>query len=151
MKYVYQTTLGSKLGEESLSLGGGVGLIVGIVGFQPLMVVSPTASYIRWCMQVYAGDIMKLYEGKYTFTQVHGLLPKPLLRTSTHSFEIHPHSTRYPRDLHKFPSHTTLFAKSFLVSATDNWSLLPESIKTSPTLRSFDRCHKLHLLDIYNT
>ncbi len=25
-----------------------------IVGFQPLMVISPTASWIRWCMQVYA-------------------------------------------------------------------------------------------------
>ncbi len=24
------------------------------VGFQPLMVISPTASWIRWCMQVYA-------------------------------------------------------------------------------------------------
>ncbi len=25
-----------------------------IVGFQPLMVISPTASWIRWCMHVYA-------------------------------------------------------------------------------------------------
>ncbi len=31
--------------------GGGIRLIV---GFQPLMVISPTASWIRWCMQVYA-------------------------------------------------------------------------------------------------
>ncbi len=32
--------------------GGGIRLIV---GFQPLVVISPTASWIRWCMQVYAG------------------------------------------------------------------------------------------------
>ncbi len=31
-------------------LGGWIRLIV---GFQPLMVISPTASWIRWCMQVY--------------------------------------------------------------------------------------------------
>ncbi len=33
---------------------GGKGGIRLIVGFQPLMVISPTASWIRWCMQVYA-------------------------------------------------------------------------------------------------
>ncbi len=33
-------------------LGGG--WIRLIVGFQPLMVISPTTSWIRWCMQVYA-------------------------------------------------------------------------------------------------
>ncbi len=33
---------------------GGVGGVRLIVGFQPLMVISPTASWIRWCMQVYA-------------------------------------------------------------------------------------------------
>ncbi len=32
-------------------MGGGIRLIV---GFQPLMVISPTASWIRWRMQVYA-------------------------------------------------------------------------------------------------
>ena len=32
-------------------VGGWIRLIV---GFQPLMVISPTASWIRWCMQVYA-------------------------------------------------------------------------------------------------
>ncbi len=34
--------------------GGGGGEIRLIVGFQPLMVISPTASWIRWCMKVYA-------------------------------------------------------------------------------------------------
>ncbi len=34
-----------------LLLGGGIRLIV---GFQPLMVISPTASWILWRMQVYA-------------------------------------------------------------------------------------------------
>ncbi len=29
-----------------------------IVGFQPLMVISPTASWIRWCMQVYACELL---------------------------------------------------------------------------------------------
>ncbi len=33
------------------SVGGWIRLIV---GFQPLMVISPTAGWIRWCMQVYA-------------------------------------------------------------------------------------------------
>ncbi len=33
-----------------LLVGGWIKLIV---GFQPLMVISPTASWIRWCMQVY--------------------------------------------------------------------------------------------------
>ncbi len=32
-------------------VGWGIRLIV---GFQPLIVISPTASWIRWCMQVYA-------------------------------------------------------------------------------------------------
>ncbi len=31
---------------------GGGGRIRLIVGFQPLMVISPTASWIRWCMRV---------------------------------------------------------------------------------------------------
>ncbi len=31
------------------------GWIMLIVGFQPLMVISPTASWIRWCMQVSSG------------------------------------------------------------------------------------------------
>ncbi len=34
---------------------GGIRLIV---GFQPLMVISPTASWIRWCMQVCACELM---------------------------------------------------------------------------------------------
>ncbi len=29
-----------------------------IVSFQPLMVISPTASWILWCMQVYACELM---------------------------------------------------------------------------------------------
>ncbi len=39
-------------GKEFVSVvgeGGGVRLIF---GFQPLMVISPTASWIRWCLQV---------------------------------------------------------------------------------------------------
>ncbi len=32
--------------------GGGGGGIRLIAGFQPLMVISPNASWIRWCMQV---------------------------------------------------------------------------------------------------
>ncbi len=39
------------LGSRGISLRG-VGWIRLIVGFQPLMVISPTASWIRWCMQV---------------------------------------------------------------------------------------------------
>ena len=34
---------------------GGIRLIV---GFQPLMVISPTAIWIRWCMQVYGCELM---------------------------------------------------------------------------------------------
>ncbi len=34
-----------------LRSGGGGGK----VGVQPLKIISPTASWIRWCMQVYAG------------------------------------------------------------------------------------------------
>ncbi len=83
-------------------------------------------------------DTMKLYEGKYMYKQLHGLLPEPLLKTFAHNFEIHPHYTRRSRDLHKFPSRTTLFAISFLVTAPGNWSLLPESIKSSPTLGRFE-------------
>ncbi len=41
--------------KEVLGGGGGeIRLIACIVGFQPLMVISPTASWIRWCTQVYA-------------------------------------------------------------------------------------------------
>ncbi len=74
---------------------------------------------------------------------------EPLLRKFTHNFETHPHNTRQSRDLHKHPFRTTLFAKSFLVTAPDNWSLLSESIKYSLTLRRFDHLHKLHLLGTY--
>ncbi len=42
-----------KLVQHVYLLGGG-GWIRLIVGFQPLMVISPTVSWIRWCMQVYA-------------------------------------------------------------------------------------------------
>ncbi len=38
-----------------LNGGGGIRLIV---GFQPLMIISPTASWIQWCMQVYACELM---------------------------------------------------------------------------------------------
>ncbi len=38
------------IGDPFIMLGGGIRLIV---GFQPLMVISPTASWIRWCMKVY--------------------------------------------------------------------------------------------------
>ncbi len=41
---------------RSLRGGGWVRLIV---GFQPLMVISPTASWIRWCMQVYACELIR--------------------------------------------------------------------------------------------
>ncbi len=34
------------------TFGGGGGNQAYIVGFQPLMVISPTASWIQWCMQV---------------------------------------------------------------------------------------------------
>ncbi len=40
---------------SSSSGGGGIRLIV---GFQPPMVISPTASCIRWCMQVFARELM---------------------------------------------------------------------------------------------
>ncbi len=36
----------------------GRGWIRFIVDFQPLMVISPTASWIRWCMQMYACEFM---------------------------------------------------------------------------------------------
>ncbi len=38
--------------------GGGGGWIRLIVDFQPLVVISPTASWIWWCMQVYACELM---------------------------------------------------------------------------------------------
>ncbi len=39
--------------------GEGMGVEIRlIVGFQPLMVISLTASWIRWCMQVYACELM---------------------------------------------------------------------------------------------
>ena len=41
--------------KEGCLGSGGVKLIV---GFQPLIVISPTASWIRWCMQVHAGELM---------------------------------------------------------------------------------------------
>ncbi len=34
------------------------GWLIHIVGFQPLMVISPTASWIRWCIQVYVCELM---------------------------------------------------------------------------------------------
>ena len=39
--------------EKFKDYGGGEWIRL-IVGFQPFMVISPTASWIRWCMQVYA-------------------------------------------------------------------------------------------------
>ncbi len=51
--------------KASRTLGGvcvggwvGGGWIRLLVGFQPLMVISPTARWIRWCMQVYACELM---------------------------------------------------------------------------------------------
>ncbi len=41
---------------STVPVGGWIRLIV---GFQPLMVISPTASWIRWCMQVYACELMR--------------------------------------------------------------------------------------------
>ncbi len=41
--------------RQPLTSGRGIRLIV---GFQPLMVISPTASWIRWCRQVYACELM---------------------------------------------------------------------------------------------
>ncbi len=43
-----------KNATEAAGGGRGRGGIRLIVGFQPLMVISPTASWIRWCTQVYA-------------------------------------------------------------------------------------------------
>ncbi len=49
--------------ETKVQIGEGILVALGvreeggiriIVDFQPLMVISPTASWIRWCMQVYA-------------------------------------------------------------------------------------------------
>ncbi len=40
--------------EDYSQVEGGIRLIV---GFQPLMVISLTASWIRWCMQVYACNL----------------------------------------------------------------------------------------------
>ncbi len=42
-------------GDDRRVGGGWIRLIV---GFQPLMVISPTASWIRWCMQVYACEFL---------------------------------------------------------------------------------------------
>ncbi len=46
-----RSVLSSWKAKDKAIFGGGVRLIV---GFQPPMVISPTASWIRWCMQVYA-------------------------------------------------------------------------------------------------
>ncbi len=50
----------STLGETYSKIGfvGAGGWIGLIVGFQPLMIISTTASWIRWCVQVYACDLM---------------------------------------------------------------------------------------------
>ncbi len=53
----------TKLEKSSKNLSGymadgGRGVIRLIVGFQSVMVISPTASWIRWCMQVYACELM---------------------------------------------------------------------------------------------
>ncbi len=48
---IWVRTIGLSNGER----GGEIRLIV---GFQPLMVIWPTASWIRWCMQVYACALM---------------------------------------------------------------------------------------------
>ncbi len=52
-KKVNKTALGDRSSGYKPS-GRSDGWIRLIVGFQPLMVISPTASWIRWCMQAYA-------------------------------------------------------------------------------------------------
>ncbi len=55
----------SKLIYKNAVIGG----IRLIVGFQPLMAISPTASWIRWCMQVYVCELMwtgLVWDERYT-------------------------------------------------------------------------------------
>ena len=81
-------------GYYSLVLGGGGGIRL-IVGFQPLMATTPTASWIQWCMQVFFST---------------GLM---LMYMYTKSSWLTPHICHLIQSIHPFSSPNTVYTPLF--------------------------------------
>ena len=94
-------------------------------------------------------DIYKLHLGKYMFQELNGLLPEPLLNKFTLCDSVHAHQTRHSNLLYKQSRRTALVANSFIIRGPDYWNILPEEIRDSITLKSFNKRLKLHLLNAY--
>ena len=92
-------------------------------------------------------DIYNLYLGKYMYLQINKILPEPLLRCQSLCRDIHSHNTRQISLLHKQTRRTVFVANSFIHKGPDYWNSLPEIIKTSLTVTSFNTRHKYYLLN----
>ena len=95
-------------------------------------------------------DIYNLYLGKYMFQQMNNLLPEPLLHKYNLCGDVHMHNTRQSKLLHKQSRRTVLVANSFMNRGPDYWNVLPEEVRTSLTIKSFNTQHKRHLTSLYN-
>ncbi len=84
LRHVWNTTYNSsnynETSPQNRKMGGG-GIML-IVGFQPLMVISPTASWIRWCMQVWTANWYRTDIAIKTNTGSHNPDPIDMLSSS---------------------------------------------------------------------
>ena len=81
------------------------------------------------------------------YQQLNGILPEPLLNSYSLCSDIHSHNTRQAKQLHKHGSRTVLVAKSFTKLGPEYRNKVPDEIKESKTIKSFNQRHKLYLLN----
>jgi hypothetical protein len=92
-------------------------------------------------------DIYQLYLGMHMYSQINNLLPSPLQRNLRFCDDIHSHFTRQTNQLHTEGIQSAIVANSFVKMGPDYWNALPDDIKHSATIKSFNSKHKLYLLN----
>ena len=95
-------------------------------------------------------DVYNLHLGKYMYQQINKMHPEPLLRHHALCHEIHTYNTRQSNLLHLHSRRTAFVSNSLIHKGPDYWNTLPESIKHSSTVISFNRRHKSFLLDSHD-
>lgn len=94
-------------------------------------------------------DIYKVLLAKHMYRYYNKSLPPPLLELYNLNQTIHNHQTRQSQLVHVKPTKIDLVLRSFIHTAPETWSSIPDEIKKATSLKSFNRLIKKYFLSKY--
>ena len=96
-------------------------------------------------------DINNFNIAIFMFMCSKGLLPPVMMSKFSLNSSVHHHNTRNSDNYHLPQVRTNISKNTIFFKGPILWNYLPSSVKNTPTLNSFKRAYKSHLVSLYSS